>query len=116
MKQYLLTVVTPGGGQAPPSEVLEPIMRGVGALEQEMRDKGVWVFSGGLSAPSTATTLRPRGEDVLVVDGPFTEGEEYAGGFSVVKAHDLDEALEWARELIRVTGLAVEVRPFEGEV
>ena len=64
MKQYLLSIYQPDG-PPPPPETLEPIMRQVAALNREMQDAGVWVFSGGLHAPETATVLRfTRGEVV----------------------------------------------------
>ena len=112
MPQYLLTVVTPSGVEAPPPEVLEPIMRDVEAVDREMREAGAWVFSGGLAAPSSATTLRPKDGEILLVDGPFAEGREYVGGFSIITAPDLDAALEWGRKLTRATTLPIEVRPF----
>lgn len=59
MKQYLLSLYQPDG-DPPPPEILEPIMRDLGALEQEMKAAGVWVFSGGLHSPSTSTVLRLR--------------------------------------------------------
>lgn len=66
----------------------------------------------GLCAPTTATVLRARGGDVLVTDGPYTEGKEHLGGFTIVEAPDLDAALEWGRKLTRATTLPIEVRPF----
>ncbi len=114
MKQYLLSVYQPEG--IPPSpEVLEKIMRDLDDLREEMKAAGAWVFSGGLNAPSTATVLRFDGGDVLMTDGPFTEGKEYLGGFTIVKAADLDSALEWGRRLARVVTLPIEVRPFVDE-
>jgi hypothetical protein len=56
--------------------------------------------------------LRPSDDDVLVVDGPFIEGKEHVGGFSIIEAPDLDAALDWGRKLARATTLPVEVRPF----
>jgi hypothetical protein len=53
---------------------------------------------------------------VLTTDGPFTEGKEHLGGFTIIKAPDLDAALEWAGKLTRATTLPIEVRPFQGEV
>ena len=116
MKQYLLSVVTPTGGQTPPPEVLEPIMRQLGELNAEMKQAGAWVFSGGLSAPSTATVLRAKGDEVLTTDGPFVEGKEYIGGFTIVRAADLDEALSWGKRVATIIGLPIEVRPFAGDV
>jgi hypothetical protein len=112
MPQYLLTVVEPGEGQAPEPEALDQIMKDVDAVDREMHDAGVWVFAGGLHPPDTATVLRPSGGDVLATDGPFAEGKEHVGGFSIVEAPHLDAALQWGRKLALATTLAVEVRPF----
>jgi hypothetical protein len=114
MKTYLLSVVQPDGPAPPPAE-LEKIMSNVYALNDEMRAVGAWVFSGGLHAPSTATVLRADGDDVLMTDGPFAEGKEQIGGLSIVRADDLDGALEWGRRLARATTLTIEVRPFQDE-
>jgi hypothetical protein len=112
MKTYLLSVVQPDG-PVPPAAELEKIMSDVNALNDEMHAVGAWVFSGGLHAPSTATVLRAQGDDVLMTDGPFAEGKEQIGGLSIVRAEDLDGALEWGRRLARATTLTIEVRPFQ---
>lgn len=114
MKQYLLSIYQPDG-EPPASHVLEKIMRDVLAVREEMKAAGAWVFAGGLHAPSTATVVRVKDGDVLTTDGPFTEGKEHIGGFSVVSAPDLDAALEWGRKLARATTLPVEVRPFRDD-
>ncbi len=112
MKQYLLSIYQPDGTPAP--DVLEPIMRNLDALNQEMRDAGAWVFAAGLRPPATATVLRATGDDVLVTDGPFIEAKEFLGGFTVIQAEDLDTALAWGRKLAAVLApLAIEVRPFQ---
>jgi hypothetical protein len=115
MKQYLLSVLQPAGGVMPAPEALQKIMRNVYALRDEMKSAGAWVFSGGLHEPSTATVLRPRNGEVLTIDGPFTESKEYIGGFSIIKAPDLDAALMWGRKLAAATTLPIEVRPFRDE-
>jgi hypothetical protein len=112
MAQYLLTVVEPSDGPAPDPAALDAIMADVDAVDQEMRTAGVWVFAGGLHPPSSATVLRPKGDDVLLTDGPFAEGKEHVGGFSIIEAPDLDAALDWGRKLARATTLPIEVRPF----
>jgi hypothetical protein len=109
--QYLLSIYQPDG-DPPPPEILEPIMRDLDALNREMQAAGAWVFAAALHAPSTATVVRAHDGDVLVTDGPFTEGKEHLGGFTVVSAPDLDAALEWGRRLARVLSpLSIEVRP-----
>ncbi|MEZ5417321.1 MAG: YciI family protein [Vicinamibacterales bacterium] len=111
MTQYLLSIYQPDG--PPPATVdLERIMRDVGTLNAEMQAAGAWVFAGGLHDAGSATVLRPGGREVLVVDGPFVEGREHLGGFTVIRAADLDAALEWGRKLALATTLPVEVRPF----
>jgi hypothetical protein len=112
MKQYLLSVYQPDG--PPPSpEALQKIMRDVYAVREELKAAGAWVFAAGLHAPSTATVVRVKDGDVLTTDGPFVEGKEHIGGFSIVKAADLDAALEWGRKLARATTLPIEVRPIQ---
>ncbi|HEX4248499.1 MAG TPA: YciI family protein [Pseudonocardia sp.] len=112
MKQYLLSIYQPDG-DAPAPEVLEPIMRDLAAVNAELRAAGAWVFTAGLNAPSTATVVRTKGEDVLLTDGPFVEGKEHIGGFTVIQAPDLDAALEWGRRFARASTLPIEVRPME---
>ncbi|MGH8202707.1 MAG: YciI family protein [Steroidobacteraceae bacterium] len=111
MKQYLLTVYQPSG-PIPPAEVLEGIMRDVGAVRREMQAADAWVFSGGLHPPSTATVVRLKDREVLTTDGPYIEGKECVGGFTIIRAADLDSALQWGRKLARATTLPIEVRPF----
>jgi hypothetical protein len=115
MKQYLLGMYQPDT-DPPAPEVLEPIMRRLEALRRDMQEAGVWVFSGGLHRPSTATVIRAKDGDTLLTDGPFAEGKEHLGGFTIIKAADLDEALGWGRRMALAVGvLPVEVRPFQGE-
>jgi hypothetical protein len=112
MKQYLLSVYQPEG-DPPPPEILEQVMRDVDALDQELKAAGAWVFAGGLHPPSTATVVRPKDGDVLTTDGPFAEGKEHLGGFTIIRAPDLDAALEWGRKAAVATTLPIEVRPFQ---
>jgi len=114
MKQYLLSVYQPEGGPPPP-EVLGKVTRDLDALNQQLKAAGAWVFAGGLHPSSTATVVRFQDGEVLTTDGPFAEGKEHLGGFTVVKAPDLDAALEWGRKLARATTLPIEVRPFQDE-
>ncbi len=114
MKQYLLSIYQPDG-DPPPPEVLEAVMRGISALNQELKAAGAWVFTGGLHPPSTATVVRIRDGDLLMTDGPFAEGKEHIGGFVIIKAPDLDAALAWGRKVVRAIPLPIEVRPFQGE-
>jgi hypothetical protein len=111
MPQYLLSIIQPVG-EVPPPEDLEPVMRELAALNEEMKAAGAWVFAAALHQPETSTVVRADGEEVLVTDGPYVEGKEFVGGFDLIQAENLDDALVWARKLARILGgLPVEVRP-----
>jgi hypothetical protein len=113
MAKYLLSVYQPDG-PPPPPQTLEPIMRDLAELTRQMKAAGAWVFSAGLHPASTATVLRVSGGEVLMTDGPFAEGKEHLGGFTVVEAPDLDAALEWGRRMTQAIGLLpIEVRPLQ---
>ena len=114
MQTYLLSIYQPDG-EPPPPEQLSRIMANVGAVQRELEARGQWVFAGGLHPPTTATVVRAKDGDVVITDGPYTEGKEHLGGFTVLTASDLDEALEWARRFAMATTLPIEVRPFRGE-
>ncbi len=111
MKQYLLSMYQPEGG-LPPREFLEKVMRDVDAIHRDLEAAGAWVFGAGLHPSSTATVVRLHDGEVLTTDGPFAESKEYIGGITIIRAPDLDSALEWARRYARATTLAIEVRPF----
>ena len=114
MKQYLLSVYQPEA-PVPPPEVMEEISRNLDALNRELEAAGAWVFAGGLHPPSTATVVRATDGEALTTDGPFAEGKEHIGGVTIIKAPDLDAALEWGRKLALATTLPLEVLPFQGE-
>jgi hypothetical protein len=107
MTRYLLSVYQPYG-EGPPPDNLDEIMADTRAVGDQMKAAEVWVFSGGLHPPDTASVVR----DELVTDGPFIEAKEHLGGFTVIEVPDLDAALEWARRTSRATTLPIEVRPF----
>jgi hypothetical protein len=115
MKLYLLSVYQPDG-EIPPPEVLGPVMAEIEVMNNELKAAGNWVFAGGLHAPSTATVVRVKNDETLMTDGPFVEGKEHIGGFSIIKVADLDAALDYGRRLAKITTLPVEVRPFQGDV
>jgi hypothetical protein len=111
MTQYLLSMYQPEG-PVPAPEVLAEIMAQLDVVKGELAAAGAWVFAGGLCPPDTATVLRSSEGGLLTTDGPFAEGKEHLGGFTIITAPDLDVALGWARRQAEITGLPVEVRPF----
>jgi hypothetical protein len=114
MKQYLLSVYHPEDSIPEPA-VAAKIMADVEALNTELQQTGAWVFAGGLHPSSTATVVRVEGDDILITDGPFAEGKEHIGGFWVIRAPDLDSALEWGRKATRACAVPIEVRPLQEE-
>jgi len=82
-----------------PSTMDEATANEIYALNEEMDAAGVTVFACGLAPASNAKSLRPQANgEVLVTDGPFLEAKEHVGGFSIIEAADMDEALVWARK------------------
>jgi len=112
MTQYLLSVYQ-GDGPTPPPEFLAPIIAKLDVLNREMREAGAWVFACGLHPADSSTWVRDRDGDGLITDGPYLEGKEHLGGFTVIEAPDLDAALVWAGKMSRATTLPVEVRPIQ---
>jgi hypothetical protein len=113
MKQYLLAVHMVDGEPAPSQEQTQQAYQAVDAFNADLGSAGAWVFAGGLHPPSTATVVRAQGGQVVTTDGPFAETKEQLGGFWVIKAADLDAALDWAAKGSAACGQAVEVRPFQ---
>ena len=115
MKQYLLAAYAVDGEPVPPQAEIQRAFQAVDAYNAEVKAAGAWVFAGGLHPPSTATVVRSQGGQVVTTDGPFAETKEQLGGFWVIKAADLDAALDWAAKGSAACGRPVEVRPFQDE-
>ena len=114
MPQYLLSVFQEEGAEPPSPGQAQMIMASVAAVQEEMKAAGAWVFFGALTDASSATVVRSAGGEVSMTDGPYAEAKEQIGGFTVIEAADLDEALEWARKGSEACMWPVEVRPFLG--
>jgi hypothetical protein len=110
MPQYFVSIYLPDDFD--PSTQTEADAEEIHALNREMDAAGVVKFACGLFPPAHGKSLRyqPDGK-VSVTDGPYTETKEYMGGFSVIEAADLDEALEWARKGAVACRASGEVRP-----
>lgn len=115
MTQYLLSVHHVEGEPMPSMEEMGPVIEAVDRFNDKLRAEGAWVFAGGLTHVSSATTVDATGREPIVTDGPFSESKEWMGGFWVIEAPDLDAALRWATEGSRACAGKVEVRPFQEE-
>jgi hypothetical protein len=82
------------------------------AWAAEMDQRGVRLQGNRLQPVSDATTVRVRGSEVLIADGPFAETKEQIGGYDLLECADLDEALEVAAKHPVARIGAIEVRPF----
>jgi hypothetical protein len=109
MPQYLVAIYRPDDYD--PSVETEATISEIHALNRELIAAGARKFACGLSPASSAKSLRaqPDGK-VLVTDGPYLETKEHIGGFWMLEAADLDEALAWARNGAVACRAPVEVR------
>jgi hypothetical protein len=116
MNQYLLSVYEVEGqvdGAPLTPEEMQAFMGRVIALEEEMDRAGAFAYGGALHGPEAATVVRGgTGLDKVTTDGPFVEAKEHIGGFYIVNAGNLDEALTWAEKVVEATNHDIEVRPF----
>ncbi len=97
MPQYMVCNYLPDDFD--PSTMTEATVQAINALNDELEAAGARLLACGLGAAGQAKSLRgqPRGE-VLITDGPYLETKEHIGGFWILEAADMDEALQWARK------------------
>jgi hypothetical protein len=111
MPQYLIAIHHPDDYD--PSVEDDAMGRDIDVLNEEMIAVGIRVFLGGLHPAKSAKSLRAQsGGKVLITDGPYLETKEHIGGFWVLKATDMKEALEWGRKAVVACRAPVEVRQF----
>jgi hypothetical protein len=116
MKQYLLAVHHVDGEVAPTEEEMQLTYKNVGAFNEKLMSTGTFVFAAGLYPADRSTVVRLKDNgDTYTTDGPFAEAKEQIGGFWVIQAPDLDDALAVASQAAVACGGPVEVRPMEGE-
>jgi hypothetical protein len=113
MTQYMLAVHHSEDAPERTEQEWQEAFADTTRFNDKLRDAGVFVFAGGLRPAESATVVRRSGNDFLITDGPFSETKEHLGGFWVIKAADLDEALEWARQASAACREHVEIRPFD---
>ena len=114
MTRYMLSVHSREGEARAPltEEEMRQSHQQLGAIEDEMKSTGAWVFSGRLHEPDTATVVRMSAGEVLTTDGPFAESKDHLGGFYIIEAADLDAALAWGAKVTACIRTPIEVRPF----
>lgn len=97
--------------EPPPAEVVQQVMDEYFAYSRMLRERGAFVAGEALTPVQTATTIRTRDGRTTTTDGPFAETKEALGGFYIVEAKDLDEALELGAACPGARFGSVEVRP-----
>jgi hypothetical protein len=109
--KYLLLICVDESVQLTP-EQSAAIPRETEAWVSEMDGRGVRLQGDQLRPVSDATTVRWRGGEVLISDGPFAETKEQIAGFDILECANLDEALEIASKHPVAKIGTIEVRPF----
>ena len=81
------------------------------AFTNEVKDRGIYEAGEALHPTASATTVRVRDGQTVTTDGPFAETKEALGGFYMINAKDLDEAIELAAKIPSARHGSIEVRP-----
>jgi hypothetical protein len=93
------------------SEQDREVMEAYNAFTQEVTEAGAMRGGEALHESKMATSVRVRNGQTLVTDGPFAETKEEFGGFYMVEAENLDEAIKWAAKIPGAVRGTIEVRP-----
>jgi hypothetical protein len=110
MPQYLVAIHHPENYD--PSLEGEAMGRDIDMLNEEMGAAGARFFAGGLESADKAKSLRQQGGQLLVTDGRYVEAKEHIGGFWILEAADMNEALAWGRKAVVACRAPFEVRAF----
>jgi hypothetical protein len=111
MRYMCLVYIEPEKLAALSDEELKGHIDHCGAWVGEMEAAGRNPVCGALQSPSTASTVRIRNGNLSITDGPFAETKEFLGGFTILEARDLTEAVQIASKLDVARVNTVEVRP-----
>ena len=117
MTQYLLSVFGPDDmsefGSYPDEETMVKAMSDTAAFNERLQAAGHYIYANGLASATTATVVDGQSETPGFTDGPYLESKEHLGGFWIIEAADLDQALALAAEASKACQRKVEVRPFQ---
>jgi hypothetical protein len=109
--RYLLLIYTPETDEVPPDDVAAASHAAYAAFTRDVKERGLFQAGEALTPTSTATTVRVVKGDTVTTDGPFAETKEALGGFYLIEARDLDEAIETAAKIPAAAFGSIEVRP-----
>ena len=109
--RYLLLIYNEESDVPPPDDVAAASHAAYGAFTRDVRERGVLLAGEALTPTSTATTVRVVDGETVTTDGPFAETKEALGGFYLIEARDLDDAIETAARIPGATSGSIEIRP-----
>ena len=109
--RYLLLIYTAETDEQPAPEVEAASHAAYGAFTADIRARGLFEAGEALTPTTTATTVRVVDGEIVTTDGPFAETKEALGGFYLIQARDLDEAIETAAKIPAAKEGSIEVRP-----
>ena len=110
--EYVLMIYRAESDEPKPgTPAFDEQLQGYGALSQEVAQAGILKAGEALDGIATATTVRVRDGKTATTDGPFAETKEALGGFYLLQASDLDDAIKWASQIPGAWHGRVEVRP-----
>src|SRR5437867_12756116 len=96
----------------------EQLMNDMGKLIEEMTREGVLIHTAGLRPTMEGVRVRLRGDKLSTIDGPFTETKETVGGFAILEAGSMQEAIELTKRFLRIHDkewdIECEVRQLDG--
>jgi hypothetical protein len=101
MPRYL-SMVRIDEQNAPAEGPSEALMQRMGELIEEMTKAGVLLDTAGLTPTAQGARVRWEKGELSVTDGPFTEAKEVVGGYAIVQAKDMAEAIEWTKRFLKV--------------
>lgn len=105
--QFLISVIDDLSGSGTPDEMLA-----IDAFNDGLREKGCWIFAGGLAAPSQAILIDNRSDRASVVEAPLFDAAEHYSGMWIIEAPSLEVARELAFQGSKACNRKVELRPF----
>ena len=109
--RYLLLIYTPESDTPPPDDVAAASHAAYATFTADIKARGLFLAGEALTPTATATTVRVADGQTLTTDGPFAETKEALGGFYLIEARDLDEAIETAAKIPAAKEGSIEVRP-----
>jgi hypothetical protein len=109
--RYLLLIYNAESDAAVPDDVAAASHAAYGAFTADIKARGLFQAGEALTPTSTATTVRVVDGEIVTTDGPFAETKEALGGFYLIEAGDLDEAIATAAKIPGAANGSIEVRP-----